>query len=106
MAVLWIPGQDVDFLERLTRVEKRLSAHAEKRGALTNDELEAENEELRIRIDSLEEDVIRLVNLVEKISDILGCKPDEMRGKLPEFGEVMKAERMKGIVRMSRSDVS
>jgi uncharacterized protein YaaN involved in tellurite resistance len=71
MSFLWYPGQDVDFLERLQKVEKEvrkiLSSERLSGKHLTADDLETENEELRTRIDDLEEMVI---TLSQELSDL------------------------------------
>ena len=68
MGMLWYPGQDVDFLGRLDKVEKALKAikpeyftqSINSQSPYTITELEAENAELRLRVDDLEELVITL----------------------------------------------
>jgi len=65
MGLLWLPNQDVDFLERLTRLErlvdKLLKHKFSSFDPLSSIELEAESVELRTRLDDLEENVIQMV---------------------------------------------
>lgn len=75
MDMLWYPGQDVDFLGRMDRVEKAISELFRNRYTDAEDinspysvtELEAENKELRMRVDDLEELVI---DLTQQIGDL------------------------------------
>lgn len=70
MAMLWYPGQDVDFLGRLDRIEKMLNRSNITPDLTTPysvDELEAENKELRMRIDDLEEIVLTLSEEVGRL---------------------------------------
>jgi hypothetical protein len=74
MGLLWLPGQDVDFLERLTRLERLVDKMIKHKflsvDSLSSIELEAESVELRTRLDDLEENIIQMV---EEIS-VLGEK--------------------------------
>lgn len=78
MGMLWYPGQDVDFMSRLEKLErfaKQASSYQSKisdnsdNHPYTVGELEAENRELRIRVDDLEELVIALSEEMARISD-------------------------------------
>lgn len=76
MGMLWYPGQDVDFLTRLANVEKAVRAltvdqssfgEYDENSPYSITELEAENAELRIRVDDLEELVIALGQEIEDL---------------------------------------
>jgi predicted RNase H-like nuclease (RuvC/YqgF family) len=78
MGMLWYPGQDVDFMSRLERLErfaKQASSYQSKISDNTDnhpytvDELEAENKELRMRVDDLEELVITLSEEMSRLSE-------------------------------------
>lgn len=69
MAMLWYPGQDVDFIARLGRLEteiRRLTA-----SSIVDDDtkqcLEHENADLRIRIDDLEESILQLTDHIAEL---------------------------------------
>lgn len=76
MAVLWYPGQDVDFLARLAKVEKLLERLIQDRASTmlsvtpTDD---TGDSDLRLRVDDLEEIVLSLgeeiASLGEKLED-------------------------------------
>lgn len=93
MAFLWYPGQDPDFMRRLERIEKFLAKERPAQVQIPDGEnqsvaeLEAENAELRIRIDSLEEDVINLRDIMGEIEEHTGCKVTSSCGTFPKFGE-------------------
>lgn len=71
MAVLWYPGQDVDFLVRLKNIEEQLSLLNEvvqtKNNSYTVTELVEENAALQRQILDLEEIVL---NISEKIGEL------------------------------------
>lgn len=85
MSFLWYPGQDVDFLERLQKVEREIrkivSSKQSSIEPLTADDLETENEELRTRIDDLEEMVI---TLTQELSDLEEKIARGYRERLPK----------------------
>lgn len=71
MAVLWHPGQDVDFLARLEKVEKLLERLLSDRArsamlAVTPTD-DSGDSDLRVRLDDLEEIVL---NLGEEIASL------------------------------------
>ena len=71
MAVLWYPGQDVDFLARLKKIEEQLDLLNEvvqtKNNSYTVTELVEENAALQRQILDLEEIVL---NISEKIGEL------------------------------------
>ena len=93
MAMIWYPGQDVDFTGRLSRIEDQMRNLTKKMdhlkvyinetdmttgpifsqpGSLRDlvvETLEKENSDLRMRIDDLEENVLCLI---QEIDDIRG----------------------------------
>lgn len=72
MAMLWYPGQDVDFLSRLERLEKLVEKILNAKyglDPLTSVELEEENNELRTRLDDLEENVIQVVANMSQLEE-------------------------------------
>ena len=91
MAFLWYPGQDPDFMRRLERVERFLakerSVSPVNKDSQTLIELESENAELRIRIDSLEEDLINFHDALSRLEEHTGCKATTTCDTFPKFGE-------------------
>jgi len=75
MAFMWYPGQDVDFMSRLSKVEKAtkilfklLSIDENKLDKILSfSELEQENQSLNERISDLEEDLISLNEEITKL---------------------------------------
>lgn len=73
MGLLWLPGQDVDFLERLSRLERLVDKLLKQKFSnvdpLSSIELEAESVELRTRLDDLEENVIQMVENMSALEE-------------------------------------
>jgi len=83
MGMIWYPGQDVDFMERLAKIERLFaSINQGTLGTSTEPysvgELEAENKELRTRVDDLEELVITLSEEVGQLGDRVGPKSSRL----------------------------
>jgi septal ring factor EnvC (AmiA/AmiB activator) len=69
MAMLWYPGQDVDFITRLGRLEsevRRLTSSSTVDDD-TKQTLAQENSDLRMRIDDLEESIIQLTDHIAEL---------------------------------------